>query len=228
MQRKTSIAYMLVFVCLTAMDAKANFGTIVFDGDNGESNLDAAIARVPRSLKDTSSIKTCGEGKECATNEVCMATVRGDGSLSSEECRKDAKLVTACSRLGCQLGTTCRAHISQAEDSRQIHVGCVYRSEELDRFAAEHNATLSAATTQEANLVPTESDTPVAWCTVITVLSLLPLIVLAAIVIYRFVYKLPRIGREKEELTRLFQTLGYDENTEIYKKVMDWMYGPSR
>jgi len=172
----------------------------------------------------------CGSGGVCdpGAQEVCVATVKADGGPYDEACLRDSHFSSVCRALSCKAGTTCRVRVDWRAHHVVHHVGCVYRSEELDRFAAEHNSTGSAAAHEEEvsrRLVPAEDDTPVAWCIVISVLSLLPLIVLAAIVVYRFVYKLPRMGREKEELSRLFQTLGYDENTEIYKKVMDWMYG---
>lgn len=193
----------------------------IFIDDTLSSNVVTALARLPRSVNVT--FRLCGDDRICVGQEVCVATVHENNA--TERCQEDAKLFATCLHLACKRGTTCLVSVPY-ESPHKVHVGCVYKSNELNRFLKEHNNTQTAAATR--HMVPTESDTPVAWCIVITVLSLLPLIVLAAIVIYRFVYKLPRIGREKEELTRLFQTLGYDENTEIYKKVMDWMYGPSR
>ena len=176
--------------------------------------------------------------------EVCIATVDKNEALLSEECHANVKYLKTCRALACDKGMSCRVvrHKTKPQQQQssddfgyggdqhwqpfhlqhQVHVGCVYQSEVLDHFASENSAGNNTA--EEEDPVPTEDDTPIAWCIVISVLSLLPLIVLACIVIYRFVYKLPRIGREKEELTRLFQTLGYDENTEIYKKVIDFFY----
>ena len=156
--------------------------------------------------------------------EVCLAQFGDDGELESESCSAQQRFFDTCDALSCGKGMSCRV-ASHVGSPHRVHVGCVYQSEELDRFATQHRAHKGEDDADAGDdLVPGEDDTPVAWCIVIGVLSLLPLIVLACIVIYRFVYKLPRIGREKAELTRLFQTLGYDENTEIYKKVIDFFY----
>ena len=186
----------------------------------------------PQNSEDGSQ---CGDNSyvRCSTvrEEVCVATLRTNGTLLKEECLRSKKYFEICRTLSCAKGMSCLVlkssdgHLDdQADGNGQIHVGCVYQSEELDRFASKHRSRGNASEVSDEDTVPGENDTPVAWCIVISVLSLLPLIVLACIVIYRFVYKLPRIGREKEELTRLFQTLGYDENTEIYKKVIDFFY----
>ncbi len=194
----------------------------------------------PQNMEDGSR---CGH-RLCSRSrgEVCIATVDKDKVLLLEECQANVKYLKTCRALACDKGMSCRVVKQKTQQQQQrsdifdsdgdqrrrplqlqhqVHVGCVYQSEVLDHFASENSARNDTA---EEDLVPTEDDTPIAWCIVISVLSLLPLIVLACIVIYRFVYKLPRIGREKEELTRLFQTLGYDENTEIYKKVIDFFY----
>ena len=174
---------------------------------------------------DNSDVWQCGNTTCLQDNaEVCLAQFDKAGELQSETCSTQQQFFDTCSALSCARGMSCR--VAQHSGSpHQVHVGCVYQSEELDRFAAQHREQEGEADLNAGDdLVPGEDDTPVAWCIVIAILSLLPLIVLACIVVYRFVYKLPRIGREKAELTRLFQTLGYDENTEIYKKVIDFFY----
>ena len=173
----------------------------------------------------------CGDHAVCsaARREVCVATMgtTDNGTAAtmatSEECSAHKKYFETCQVLSCARGMSCRV-LKREGRPAQVHVGCVYPSRELDRFAARHGSSRAYEKDPLDDMVPSEDDTPIAWCIVISVLSLLPLIVLACIVIYRFVYKLPRIGREKEELTRLFQTLGYDENTEIYKKVIEFFY----
>ncbi len=183
----------------------------------------------PQNMENNSKCNeaTCSEERK----EVCVATLGTNGSLESEECVAHRKYFRTCRFLSCARGMSCRVVLHsggapppQDDKGRQVHVGCVYRSDELDRFASVHGSFNGSSESAARSVPATEDDTPIAWCIVISVLSLLPLIVLACIVIYRFVYKLPRIGREKEELTRLFQTLGYDENTEIYKKVIDFFY----
>ncbi len=165
--------------------------------------------------------------------EVCVATLDVGGSSINEECQAHPRYFNTCQALSCASGSTCQVRRDPDGGDADL-IGCVSLTQGHNTAVVADRVVAAAATKskltrrEQVNSDPKvgdqENDPSVAWCIVIAVLSLLPLIVLACIVIYRFVYKLPRLGREKEELTRLFQTLGYDENTEIYKKVIEFFY----
>jgi hypothetical protein len=67
----------------------------------------------------------------------------------------------------------------------------------------------------------------IVWTVVISILSLLPVIVVSAQVTYMRHYKMPLIGREKDDLRKIFDANGYNnENNDdgLYMQVVDFFY----
>jgi len=64
-----------------------------------------------------------------------------------------------------------------------------------------------------------------AWNILCTSFNIVPLFLFASVAVSYYRYKLPGLFREKRELKSIFQSLGYDENGILYRKVHDFIYG---
>jgi hypothetical protein len=63
-----------------------------------------------------------------------------------------------------------------------------------------------------------------AWNILCAAFNIVPLCLFASFAVSFYRYKLPGLFREKQELKSIFQSLGYDENGILYRKVHDFIY----
>jgi len=63
-----------------------------------------------------------------------------------------------------------------------------------------------------------------AWNIICVAFNLIPVIMLTSVAIYYCRYQVPGVYREKRELKSIFTSLGYDEDSVLYKKVHDFIF----
>ena len=146
----------------------------------------------------------------CSTNdkEVCVTIFNQDESIKSEECARNSVYYNACQELKCP-HKECHVYFNSPTFNKEV-ISCTNAKTHEKLKDGSYNSN--------------QIDESLPWCIVLGILSLLPLLILAYIVFYRFVYKMPRIGKEKEDLKQLFNSYGYDENNPLYREVFEFFY----
>lgn len=182
---------------------------------------------VSQGLPNDSTL-SCGLHKcNAANTEVCFSHLNDQQEVVSVNCEKDEQYFTICAQLNCPPGTECRVahrHESNGKDVKAPKgINCVYRSDSLDEFVSVHTDIYNKfGSLDETN--EQKEETQLAWNIVIAVLCIMPIIFLGSFLVYHFLFKVPRQKKEKEDLKQLFLSLGYDENSILYKKVHDFIY----
>lgn len=170
-------------------------------------------------LAPINSVQTNGSGLSCgqtrcddSRHEACFSRTNETSGRISVQCNSDQIYYAVCHHLNCPVGLECR--IARRPGS----------SDEIKCVPPDHLTDRSPDKLSNEEDKPKKNENQLAWDVVACVFCFIPLMLLVTFLVYHYQYKVPRRAKEKEELKRLFLSLGYDENSLLYKKVHDFIY----